>query len=95
MSTSLGSLLAALVLASVVASVDSARAQGSAPLGAPPSPYHVWVPARRVWDGRREVRTPGRWERRAYRRAEPQPWHQHQREEEGRARWEERRRHRR
>jgi hypothetical protein len=83
----LGSLLAALVVTGVVASAEPAQAQISIRIGPPPSPYHFWVPERRHWTGRRYVHTPGRWERRAYRRAERQHWRQERRRE----RWEERR----
>jgi hypothetical protein len=64
----LSSLLAALVLTGLMATVEPAQAQVSIRIGPPPSPYHHWVPERRVWRGRRHVRVPGRWERRAYRR---------------------------
>jgi hypothetical protein len=81
----LSSLLAALVMTGVFASVEPAQAQISIRIGPPPSPYHFWVPERRYWHGRRYVRVPGRWERRAYRREHWQTWRQHQRWEERRA----------
>ena len=88
----LSSLLVALVMTGIVASVEPAQAQVSIRIGPPPSSYPYWVPERRYWNGRRYVHVPGRWERRQARRELRRELRHEQRREywRERRRWEER-----
>ena len=83
----LSSLLMVVVLTDVLGVLRPAQAQVSIQIGPRPSPYHVWVPERRVWNGRRYVHRPGHWERRQLRREQRREQWRAQR----RARWREQR----
>jgi hypothetical protein len=79
MHTSLSGLLIAVVMMGGVAVMRPAHAQVSIRIGPPPSRPHVWVPERRFWHDRRDVRGPGRWERCQARRWERERWRDHRR----------------
>ena len=83
----IASLVMAFVVTGLLAVMNPAQAQVSIRIGPPPSRHHVWVPERRVWNGRRYVYVPGHWERR-----QAQRWERERRREERRAERQERRR---
>lgn len=85
------SLFMTFVVTGLLGVMSPAQAQVSIQIGPPPSRHHVWVPERRVWNGRRHVYVPGRWERRHARRWERERWRE-QRRAERRERWREERR---
>ncbi|MGE3539357.1 MAG: hypothetical protein AB7N91_18235 [Candidatus Tectimicrobiota bacterium] len=80
----LGALLAALLMAGVLSTVEPAQAQVSIRSGPRPSPNHIWIPERRFWNGRRYVRVPGYWSSRRRDHFQPHRWGQRPRER----RWE-------